>query len=280
VDVCGPGRSSLLKEQDTVWDQSSEEQADTIKMDLEDECKSYRKSQDSTCSEDPTSQSCKKVFSRTKNVKYKSKKTGLAVRGIKSALLNKSSGSAAKESEGVPCLKLKTGKHPIAKREYAPSDDLRNPETKTQGSGKLASGDKLPAVPTAVGCARCSITGWEWRSWARDRAKRRLQRKAKTALKREVKQEVKKIRRATKKKETSVSDNITTAGIAGLQSARKNRADMRKLAVSAEGSDLLRFNMLKVAYKFLPSHTGLMCFHIVCLVCLLSCFLLFRTRYN
>jgi len=249
LDIYGPGRLSALKEQgSTLWDQSSEEQAVTIKTDHENECKSHRKSQDSTCTEDPISQSYKKVFSRTKNVKYKkSGKTNLAIHGIESAVLSKSSESAVKESEAVPCMKLKTVKHLIAKKESTPSDDFRNLEMKTQDSGKVAISDKLPAVPASVGCARCSITGWEWRTWARDRAKRRLQRRVKTAIKKEVNQAVKKIRKGTKKKETIVSNNISTAGIAGLQAARKNRADMRKLAVGAEGSDLLRFNMLKVA---------------------------------
>lgn len=64
-----------------------------------------------------------------------------------------------------------------------------------------------------------------------------------------MKQDLKKLKRATKKNVTNVNNSTTTTVIAGLQAARKNRADMRKLAVGAEGSDLLRFNMLKARKK-------------------------------
>lgn len=191
----------------------------------------------------------RKASARTKKVRFeKNGKILLGGRRIESVTLNKSSWSATKDLEAVPRLKLVKAK-PFAENKSG-SHGLAKPEMNTWNSGKLARSDIGLIVPTSVGCARCSITGWEWRTWARDRAKRRLQRRVKTAIRKDVK----KLRRATKKKETNVSNCVTTAVIAGLQAARKNRADMRKLAVAADGSDLLRFNMLKVSLKLQPTN--------------------------
>jgi hypothetical protein len=269
-DTFGPDSlSALIEQEPTAMDQAREplttakEQASTIKSRHKVECKTQIVSNhDSTCFEYPDSG--RKASARTKKVKFgKSGKIVLEGRGNKSVILSKSSWSATKALEAVPRMKLMKAKS-IAKNEPA-SHCLAKLEMKTRNSGKSARSDIISAVPTAVGCARCSITGWEWRTWARDRAKRRLQRRVKTAIGKEVKQDLKKLRRATKKKETNISNSVTTAVIAGLQVARKNRADMRKLAIAADGSDLLRFNMLKVAQaaasKSLQVYTGLFDFY-------------------
>ena len=235
---------------------TAKEQADISKTKHEVEWKSQRVSNhDSTGFDYP--EIGRKAYSRTKKVKFgKSGKTMLEGCGNKSVIFSK---SVTKVLEGVPHMKLMKAKS-LAKNESEPHG-LAKPEAKTRNSGKLASSGIIPIVPTSFGCARCSITGWEWRAWARDRAKRRLQRRVKTVIRKEVKHDLKKLRRATKKKETNVSNNVTTAVIAGLQAARKNRADMRKLAVAADGSDLLRFNMLKVnqaaGYNPLQVYIGL-----------------------
>lgn len=106
---------------------------------------------------------------------------------------------------------------------------------------------------TSAGCARCSINGWSWRSWARDRAKRRLQRRVSTmGRKVSTKELAQKFRKLRKKRDTNISYKGISAVAPGPQAARKNRATMRKLAVASEGSDMLRFNMLKV----ITTHTS------------------------
>jgi hypothetical protein len=106
---------------------------------------------------------------------------------------------------------------------------------------------------TSAGCARCSINGWSWRSWARDRAKRRLQRRVSTVGRKvSTKELAQKFRKLSKKRDTNISYKGTSAVAPGPQAARKNRVTMRKLAVASEGSDMLRFNMLKV----ITTHTS------------------------
>ena len=106
----------------------------------------------------------------------------------------------------------------------------------------------VPILPTSVGCARCSIDGWKWRSWAREGAKRRLQTKVKVtgSSTKDVKKGLtKKLKPIRERESIFIVPNIS-APPAGLQTARKNRATMRKLAVAAEGSDMLKVNFLKV----------------------------------
>ena len=87
---------------------------------------------------------------------------------------------------------------------------------------KSLSGNK------SLGCARCSIMGWTWRCWTRNGAKQRLRQKI-------------------QEKETiDVSFRSTTSTISSLQSARTNRATLRKLISAVEGSDKMKFNHLKV----------------------------------
>lgn len=115
--------------------------------------------------------------------------------------------------------------------------------------------DGVASLSNAIsaGCARCSINGWSWRSWARDRAKRRLQRRVSTVGRKvSTKELAQKFRKLSKKRDTNISYKGTSAVAPGPQAARKNRATMRKLAVASEGSDMLRFNMLKV----ITTHTS------------------------
>ncbi|KAG0599004.1 hypothetical protein M758_12G119300 [Ceratodon purpureus] len=254
LGTSGPDSLSVLKEQEpSAMDQAlkpltaAKEQASTLRTEHDVEFRTQILSNhDSICFERP--ESGRNASARTKKVKFgKSGKTLLEGRGNKSAMLIKSSWTATKFLEAASRTKLTKAK--AHAQNESESHGLAKPEIKTRNIGKLAGSDIIPTVPTSVGCARCSITGWEWRTWARDRAKRRLQRRVKTAIGKEVKQDLKKLRRATKRKETNVNNSVTTAVIAGLQAARKNRADMRKLAFAADGSDLLRFNMLKARKK-------------------------------
>lgn len=116
-------------------------------------------------------------------------------------------------------------------------------EKEVQVASELA-----PIPPTSVGCARCSIDGWKWRTWAREGAKRRLQTRVKvtgSSTKDQKKGLTKKLKSMRERESTFIVPNVT-APPAGLQAARKNRATMRKLAVAAEGSDMLKVNFLKV----------------------------------
>lgn len=253
LDTLDSDHLSVLKEQEpTVRDQTRDlimEEAGTANFQHKGEHKTQRELKcDLTCPEQPVMQSGKKAVGRTKKIKFgRDGKTVLAENANKSTVLSKSSCAGSGVPESVSRMKSKKAKS-VAKKE-AESDGLEKPELKIGKGGDLASIDMLLSVPTSVGCARCSITGWDWRTWARDRAKRRLQRRVKAAIRKEVKQDLKKLKRATKKNVTNVNNSTTTTVIAGLQAARKNRADMRKLAVGAEGSDLLRFNMLKARKK-------------------------------
>lgn len=82
----------------------------------------------------------------------------------------------------------------------------------------------------SFGCARCSISGWTWRHWTRNGAKHRLRHK----------------NQKTKSIDISFWSNMNT--ISSLQSARTNRATLRKLVIAAEGSDIVKFNQLKVHF--------------------------------
>lgn len=116
---------------------------------------------------------------------------------------------------------------------------------KIEGSEEVVASKNLLASPISLDCARCSINGWVWRSWARERAKKRLQSGVKTAGRKVMKDELPKLRK-TKKMETNVVYKKTFDSVASLQAARQNRATLRKLAFASEGSDMLRFNLHKV----------------------------------
>lgn len=92
---------------------------------------------------------------------------------------------------------------------------------RTQRNG-LLHGNK------AVGCARSSISGWAWRSWARNGAKQRLR----------------KVLHGSVVLEAPLRMNVNA--VSSLQSARTNRAALRKLVSATEGSDKLKCNQLKV----------------------------------
>jgi hypothetical protein len=91
--------------------------------------------------------------------------------------------------------------------------------------------------PASIGCARTSISGWEWRNWARNGAKRRLQKRVKAA------DNDLSTLQATKNQ--SNGKHSTISAPSNLQ-ARKNRAVLRRMAVAAEGSEMLKFSLLKV----------------------------------
>jgi hypothetical protein len=91
--------------------------------------------------------------------------------------------------------------------------------------------------PASIGCARTSISGWEWRNWARNGAKRRLQKRVKAAA-----NDLSSLQ-ATKNQ--SNGKHSTISAPSNLQ-ARKNRAMLRRMAVAAEGSEMLKFSLLKV----------------------------------
>lgn len=116
---------------------------------------------------------------------------------------------------------------------------------KIEGSEEVVASKNLLASPISLDCARCSINGWVWRSWARERAKKRLQSGVKTAGRKVMKDELPKLRK-TKKMETNIVYKKTFDSVASLQAARQNRATLRKLAFASEGSDMLRFNLHKV----------------------------------
>ena len=100
-------------------------------------------------------------------------------------------------------------------------------ELYTNFHGKRTSRKNLPGNKS-LGCARCSIMGWTWRRWTRNGAKQRLRQKI---------QEI---------TTSNVSFRSTANVISTLQSARTNRATLRKLVSAAEGSDKMKFNQLKV----------------------------------
>ncbi|KAH8939560.1 hypothetical protein BDL97_15G042700 [Sphagnum fallax] len=94
--------------------------------------------------------------------------------------------------------------------------------------------------PASIGCARTSISGWEWRNWARNGAKRRLQKRVKAA------DNDLSTLQATKNQ--SNGKHSTISAPSNLQ-ARKNRAVLRRMAVAAEGSEMLKFSLLKARKK-------------------------------
>ncbi|KAH9539430.1 hypothetical protein CY35_15G057000 [Sphagnum magellanicum] len=94
--------------------------------------------------------------------------------------------------------------------------------------------------PASIGCARTSISGWEWRNWARNGAKRRLQKRVKAA------DNDLSTLQATKNQ--SNGKHSTISAPSNLQ-ARKNRAMLRRMAVAAEGSEMLKFSLLKARKK-------------------------------
>ena len=116
---------------------------------------------------------------------------------------------------------------------------------KVEDSEEVVASKNFLASPISLDCARCSINGWLWRSWARERAKKRLQSGVKTAGRKVMKDELPKLRK-TKKMETNIVYKKTFDSVASLQAARQNRATLRKLAFASEGSDMLRFNLHKV----------------------------------
>ena len=90
--------------------------------------------------------------------------------------------------------------------------------------------------PKSDGCARCSVSGWDWRKWSRnalpsDRARVRGTRVG----------HLQSIR-----SEGSVLKHSNTKG----PSARTNRVKLRNLLAAAEGAEILRVNQLTVLDQF------------------------------
>lgn len=89
--------------------------------------------------------------------------------------------------------------------------------------------------PKSDGCARCSVSGWDWRNWSLKASP---------------------THRASVRGSSSIgSQTINIDGIIpqlsnckGL-SARTNRVKLRNLLAAAEGADLLKASQLKVANK-------------------------------
>lgn len=155
----------------------------------------------------------------------------------------KSSCPSVEATEGVLQAALKRSKPNSRKPSRAVSTgDLVK---KIEGSEEVVASKILLASPVSLDCARCSINGWLWRSWARERAKKRLQSGVKTAGRKVMKDELPKLRKM-KKTETNVIYNKTFDSVGSLHAARQNRATLRKLAFASEGSDMLRFNLHKV----------------------------------
>lgn len=100
-------------------------------------------------------------------------------------------------------------------------------ELYTNYHGKRTNRKKLVGNKS-LGCARCSIQGWAWRRWTRNGAKHRLRKKIQEFA------------------SLGVSFQSIASANSTLQSARTNRATLRKLVSAAEGSDKMKFNQLKV----------------------------------
>lgn len=103
-----------------------------------------------------------------------------------------------------------------------------DPQRSAKFHGKRTQRNGLLHGNKAVGCARSSISGWAWRSWARNGAKQRLR----------------KVLHGSVFLEAPLRMNVNATS--SLQSARTNRAALRKLVSATEGSDKLKFNQLKV----------------------------------
>jgi hypothetical protein len=91
--------------------------------------------------------------------------------------------------------------------------------------------------PASIICAQTSINGYERCNWARNGANRRLQKRVKAA------DNDLSTLQATKNQ--SNGKHSTISAPSNLQ-ARKNRAVLRRMAVAAEGSEMLKFSLLKV----------------------------------
>jgi hypothetical protein len=84
--------------------------------------------------------------------------------------------------------------------------------------------------PESSGCARASISGWEWRNWARNA----------TPLERA------RVRGYRVRNILLASDKNVWTSQAKAPSARTNRVKLRNLLAAAEGSDLLKITQMKV----------------------------------
>ncbi|CAM6036019.1 unnamed protein product [Sphagnum compactum] len=107
------------------------------------------------------------------------------------------------------------------------------PGIELKGSVGKRSQRKALVGPRSQGCARCSIEGWVWRQWSRNGAKRRLFKGFKEPT------------------NLTFLQHYSSSIVNNLQSARTNRATLRKLVIAAEGSDMLKFNQLKARKKWL-----------------------------
>ena len=172
--------------------------------------------------------------------------------GEKVVLAERKNGSFASAKSSYPLVEAREGVLQETLKRIKPNS--RKPSgavstgdlvKKIEGSEEVVASKNLLASPISLDCARCSINGWVWRSWARERAKKRLQSGVKTAGRKVMKDELPKLRK-TKKMETNVVYKKTFDSVASLQAARQNRATLRKLAFASEGSDMLRFNLHKV----------------------------------
>jgi hypothetical protein len=113
------------------------------------------------------------------------------------------------------------------------------PGIELKGSVGKRSQRKALVGPRSQGCARCSIEGWVWRQWSRNGAKRRLFKGFKEPT------------------NLTFLQHSSSSIVNNLQSARTNRATLRKLVIAAEGSDMLKFNQLKVMHSLTPNSTKL-----------------------
>jgi hypothetical protein len=91
--------------------------------------------------------------------------------------------------------------------------------------------------PESDGCARASISGWEWRNWARNATPSERAR----------------VRGYSVRSILLASDKNVWTSQAKAPSARTNRVKLRNLLVAAEGSELLKITQMKVLETYVCS---------------------------
>ncbi|KAK3151392.1 hypothetical protein QOZ80_3AG0245270 [Eleusine coracana subsp. coracana] len=87
--------------------------------------------------------------------------------------------------------------------------------------------------PESDGCARASISGWEWRNWARNATPSERAR----------------VRGYRVRNILSASEKNVWTSQAKVPSARTNRVKLRNLLAAAEGSELLKITQMKARKK-------------------------------
>ncbi|GBG74471.1 hypothetical protein CBR_g18882 [Chara braunii] len=148
-----------------------------------------------------------------------------------------------------PCCKLQGSEHSCLDTTLLAELETVNEASRTASrimaartcqDGKVKC-KQIQGRPISEGCARTSMSGWSWREWARIATpEERLT--ARGLTQGEV--DVASVGKSSLSNETVLGN--TGLGQMPADRARMNRAKHRRLAVAAEGADILKLSQLKV----------------------------------